>query len=138
MDNKFLFLDHVSSLLKRFGFSDDVSYFIACQFALESDFGNSHLVQQYRNYCGMLCPMVRLTTAFNAGDGSATWASYHDLDDCVTDFILCLQYHRPLSDIKYNVVAYCRFISPFYCPERDYISKINSIYTQFKNYKNER
>lgn len=132
MSEKYSFLSEVRAWVKTFGFTEDVAFFIACQFALESDFGNSVLVHKYHNYCGMRCPLVRLSTALNAGDASSTWASYYSLADCVTDFILCLQYHRPLSDIKDNIAAYCRFISRFYCPERDYISKINTIYSQFK------
>lgn len=137
MDKK-TFIAQVSSWVFHFGFSSEVSLFIASQFALESDFGTSNLALKYHNYCGMRCPMVRISTAVNAGDGQCTWASYSNLHDCVTDFILCLQYHRPFSEIKDNIAAYCRFISRFYCPERDYISKINTIYSQFKIYKNER
>lgn len=137
-EQKLSFLDKVLTLLAAFGFNDDVALFIACQFALESNFGTSEIALKHHNYCGMRCPLVRLSTSSNSGDGNAFWAHYNNMFDCVTDFVLCLQYHQPLSDIKVNIAAYCRFISRFYCPERDYISKITSIYSQFKNYKNER
>lgn len=113
-----------------------LSVWIGCQFALESNYGNSNLAKVNNNYCGMKNPLVRISTALHAGDPLFHWAVYDNLDDCITDYVLCIQYHKPIS-VDYDTIDhYSRFISKFYCPEVDYIDKINKIYSQFISYKN--
>lgn len=132
---QFSFIRSIASSLIQYGFTEEVANFIGCQFALESSYGMSDLARRNSNFCGMKTPMVRLSVADNQGDASSVWADYSGLEWCICDFVLCLQYHRPYSDIKDNVNAYCRFISRFYCPERDYITKIQTIYSNFKSFK---
>lgn len=114
----------------------DVRYWISCQFALESGFGTSSLSEDNYNFCGMKNPLVRISCAEHAGDPNYHWASYDTLGCCIVDYLLCVQYHRPLFCDYDTVFHYSQFIRKFYCPERDYIDKINSIYQQFKNFKN--
>lgn len=130
------FIIKVSDRVSHFSqFPEEVCYWIACQFGLESSFGESSLAHANSNFCGMRNPLVRISSAFHAGDGNYQWAQYTDLDSCVVDYLLCLQYHRPLSTDYDSVTHFSRFISMFYCPERSYIDKINLIYQQFKNYQ---
>lgn len=129
------FIEKVCSKLACFNFDYEVRLFIACQFALESFYGLSSLAVKSHNYCGMKTPLVRISTADNAGVVSPkdTFARYAGLDWCVCDFVLCLQYHKPLSDIRSSVQSYQNFIKSWYCPEKDYLFKINLIYNQFKS-----
>lgn len=134
----FDFVTKVSGLVVRYTqFPKEVCFWIGCQFALESAFGTSHLALENNNYCGMKNPLVRISTALHAGDAIYHWAQYDDLDSCVVDYLLCVQYHRPVSFDYDNIKRYSRFVSKFYCPERDYIDKINLIYQQFKTLQNE-
>lgn len=135
-NSNYSFIANVSSIFKNLTqFSQEVCDFIACQFALESSFGESALAHANNNYCGMKNPLVRISSALHAGDGNYHWAQYVSLQDCILDYLLCLQYHRPLSTDYDSVVHFSRFISKFYCPERNYINKINLIYQQFKSFK---
>lgn len=117
----------------RFGFQRDVAEFIACQFALESNFGRSHLATLFNNYCGMRMPLVRINVVL-AQDPKTGFAIYSSLFDCILDYMLCLQYHRPISSIRTSVDRFKFFIKEFYCPEKDYIDKITNL---LKSYKNE-
>lgn len=134
-NSNYSFIVNVSSIFKSLTqFPQEVCDFIACQFSLESYFGESDLACVNNNFCGMRNPLVRISSALHAGDCNFHWAQYVSLQTCVIDYLLCLQYHRP-SSIDYDSVAhFSRFISKFYCPERDYIDKINLIYQQFKFY----
>lgn len=116
-------------------FSDDVCDWIACQFALESSFGESSLARSNYNFCGMKNPLVRISSAIFAGDCNYYWAQYADFDSCVVDYLLCLQYHQPIST-NYDTISHLSaFLRKFYCPDKDYIDKINLIYQQFKTFQ---
>lgn len=133
---EFGFIVGVSSIISELSqFPQDVADFIGCQFALESDFGRSSLAVGNENYCGMRNPSMRISTAHHAGDGSYNWASYDDLYSCVIDYLFCLQYHHPCFDNYSSVLGFSNFIRKFYCPEKDYIDRINSIFQQFKSFK---
>lgn len=136
--SNFNFIERVAFLVSRYSqFPDDVCFWIGCQFALESSFGESSLAKSNKNYCGMKNPIVRISCAKHAGDCNYHWAQYFSLVSCVVDYLLCLQYHRPVS-VDYDTISrFSSFVRKFYCPEKDYIDKINTIYSQFKNYKNE-
>lgn len=132
------FIKWVSSILLDISnFPIEVCDFIGCQFALESNYGKSDLAKSNHNLCGMRNPIVRISTAIHAGDGQFHWAQYTDAIHCIYDYLLCLQYHRPLSTQYDNIKHYSEFIRKFYCPEMDYIERINKIYHQFKSFKNE-
>lgn len=134
--SNFDFINKVSCRVFRFSqFTEDVCDWIGCQFALESSFGESSLALSNYNFCGMRNPLVRISSAIHAGDGLYHWAQYTDIDACIVDYLLCLQYHRPISTQYDTIVHFSSFISKFYCPDRDYIDKINLIYQQFKSYQ---
>lgn len=133
----FLFCSGVASIIHAFSqFPQDVCNWIACQFALESSFGESSLAHSNNNYCGMSNPLIRISSAIHAGDPIYVWAQYDDLFSCCIDYLLCVQYHRPLSSDYDTIVHYSRFISKFYCPEEGYIDKVNLIYSQFNSFQN--
>lgn len=127
------FIEMLIPEFRKFGFCQEVSEFIACQFALESNFGRSHLSTLYNNMCGMRMPLVRITTAI-AKDVNSGFAIYSSIHDCIIDYMLCLQYHRPMSDIRESIERFKFFIKNWYCPEVDYLNKITKL---LKSYKNE-
>lgn len=134
--SNYLFISNVSSIMRSFTqFPEDVCDFIACQFALESSYGESPLASANNNYCGMRNPLVRVSCAIHAGDPNFHWAQYADLHACSFDYLLCIQYHKPISTNYDTVKHYSVFISKFYCPEVGYIDKINRIYSQFNSYQ---
>lgn len=135
-DLQFNYIKSISRVFDCFNFYPDVSVFIACQFALESNFGTSKLAVDNNNHSGMKNPMVRISCSVCFGNSSHYWAYFHNLHSCCVDYVLCLQYHRPLS-VDYDTPEhFARFISKFYCPEKDYITKIFKIYNQFKSQQN--
>lgn len=113
-----------------------LSVWIGCQFALESSFGTSDLAVKYHNICGMRNPMVRISSSRSRGVSSVSWAQYATDFACVLDYVLCVQYHRPMDYDISCIDLYSKFISKFYCPETDYIDKINKIYSKFNSYQN--
>lgn len=121
------YLNSIIGCLDRYNLPFEIKKFIACQFALEHDFGS--LVED-NNHSGMKVPLVRFSVALNAGNGNDRWASYRSLQDCVDDYMLALQYHRPLRSDYSSVENFSKFIK-FYCPDRNYISNIMAIYNQF-------
>lgn len=110
--------------------SESVSLFIACQFALESNYGTSQLATKYNNITGMRKPLVRPSTCEVDLDSNG-FAVYSCKMYCIIDYFLCICYHRPLSEDFEDVKKYARFVKKFYCPEKDYIDKIMSIYNKF-------
>lgn len=134
--SQFEFISRVSSIVSDLSqFPIEVADFIGCQFALESSFGESPLAHSNNNYCGMKNPLVRISTAIHSGNGQYHWAQYPNLFHCVIDYLLCLQYHRPISTQYDSIVHFSQFISKFYCPDKDYINRINLIYQQFKTFQ---
>lgn len=135
---QFDFIKKVSDIVARYSqFPNNLCDLIGCQFALESSYGESPLAHSNHNYCGMKNPLVRISSALHAGDALYYWAQYDDLATCIVDYLLCLQYHRPMSTNYDTIPHFAAFISKFYCPEKDYIDKINLIYQHFKSLKNE-
>lgn len=130
IDCKLNFVRSIIFYLGNFNITGDVALFIACQFALESSFGSSNLSKKNNNYCGMKLPVVRLSTAKNFGS-SDKWAVYLSLFDCITDFVLLLQFHKPNSCTFDSISHYKQFIDGWYCSDKSYLDKINSLYVQF-------
>lgn len=116
-------------------FSQDVAFFIACQVALESDFGRSRLAREFNNYIGMRISRVRPTTRLSFVD-TDEFSRYDSFDDCLFDYLLAVTYHQPLRNDLHRLENYARFISRWYCPEHSYIERILSIYNQFINLLN--
>lgn len=116
-------------------FSQDVAFFIACQVALESDFGRSPLARDFNNFIGMKISRVRPSTRLSFSD-TDEFSHYSSFDDCLLDYLLAVTYHQPLRNDLYRLENYAGFISRWYCPERSYIARIYSIYNQFINLLN--
>ncbi|MBQ3943310.1 MAG: glucosaminidase domain-containing protein [Elusimicrobia bacterium] len=130
------FIFSICDSLRKYNLTNEVKIFIACQFALESNFGTSQLARNRNNFCGMKTPLVRISSANNAGKPLEAYASYSSLNDCVDDYMLCIQYHRPMSTQYDTIKHYTEFIRKFYCPEKDYIERIEKIVKDFLNIKN--
>lgn len=127
------FLFKVFDLCKeRYLLNNKVSLFIACQFALESDFGRSRLAVDSNNFSGMKTPEHR----FSISVGSAgLFNVYTSLEQCLADYMARQNYFgikkRDLKDID----SYSKFlIKSNYCPEVFYTDKIRAIYSSYYNY----
>lgn len=129
-------LDFIEFVVQRLPkmMSDDVALWIACQFALESNYGRSELAINCHNISGMKHPLTRLSMSTNAN--SRGFAVYYQLEDCIEDYLLWLAWHRPYKSELTEVPRFASLISTKnYCPEKDYITKINKLYQQFKTLK---
>ena len=132
MEKKIDFLNSIVSLLPEH-FDNEVRKFIACQFALESDFGQSSLARCNHNFCGMKVPSLRLTLCSNASSKDYySFAVYSGITYCVHDYLIWLVYNK-FNRIEYNSVdAFARHLKySNYCPDDDYVEKIWSIYYQY-------
>ena len=124
-------------LIRNIVFSTEIAEFIGCQFALESNFGISRLAIISRNYCGMKPAFRRVSYRIYEKDDNG-FAVFDSLDSCVLDYVSWIYYNRPNKQELTYLDSFIIFLrNSGYCPEKDYISKIQSIYQQFKNYKNE-
>lgn len=130
---KIKFLKFVAGCFSQYdNFDSDVCVFIASQFALESNFGTSFLALSFNNYCGMRKPKRRFT--FASLVSSSGFAFYSKFEYCVFDYVLWLQYNRISVKDTLNLDRFKRFIFKHnYCPDSDYISRIEAIYNQFIN-----
>lgn len=99
---------------------------IACQFALESDFGRSRIAVSHNNHCGMKVPVLRVTTTTSSCLDVGSFASFDSFESCICDYLLWLAYN------KVNSYSQWENALRIYCPESDYLNRINSIYKQFK------
>ena len=81
----------------------------------------------------MKVPYVRISNCLNYAS-SDTFAEYTLWTDCLLDLVLWIQYQRPLRK-QLDDVNLIPSVFKSYCPEKDYINKIQSIYQQFKNLK---
>lgn len=129
-NQKSLYLDGICQLFYLYlpDASIDVTNFIACQFALESNFGNSRLAIHYNNHCGMKAPFTRPTTNYE----SDSFAHFKDVESCVIDYCYWLCYNRVTQYQLQNLDLFISRLDELgYCPDDDYISKIEDIYIQF-------
>lgn len=132
--DKYIYCVNVASIVRCYSnFSQDICDYIACQFALESNFGESNLAVKYNNHSGMRQPLSRPTCSSGSSFG---WAAYADLTHCVVDYLFCLLANRLSSAGFKSLPNFKVFIAKFYCPETTYIERINNIYQQFKNFQN--
>lgn len=126
------FLDVIveSSLLTHY-FSRPICEFIACQFALESDFGLSRLADINNNITGMKVPFKRPFYGCKSDNG---FACYSDWFECIKDYIVWFFYSHPHANCVYDLEAFkIHLHNSGYCPEKGYIDKIQFIYSQFKS-----
>lgn len=136
-DNKKLdFIDRVRKhwYLRNSVLSLDVADFIACQFALESNFGTSRLASIQNNFCGMRVPSKRAFFGYSFS-GDSSFAAYNGFDECIIDYVSWLFYNRPNSNELKYVDSFQIFLrNTGYCPELTYVGRINVLYNQFKNH----
>lgn len=130
--------DYINLIIMRLPalFSTKTKEFIACQFALESDFGQSILAQTQSNHCGMKLAKSRLTTRLPESPipevPTPIYASYDSMKDCVVDYVLWLQSNgfRQTSTFQ----DWCNLM-PRYCPEPNYLKKIEAIKIRYDIWK---
>lgn len=130
MDKKLRFLGDIADRMLSVGCSQDVAFFIACQFALESNFGRSRKAVDKHNLCGMRVPSLRPSTNI----GVTGFANYVSDDECVLDYILWLSYSRfNVFDLRDLETFKIKLKAKHYCDSPDYIPSIENLYEQFKN-----
>lgn len=129
--NKDKFISNMLILLSEYSVSFEVRRFIACQFALESNFGTSAIADENANYCGMRVPFVRPTTCIGV---NRAHAKYLSISECIVDYFLWLAYNKfkqtELNDLD---LFKAHLVSAHYCPSDNYISSIERIYNQMFN-----
>lgn len=131
---KIQFIDKVVDTLSKIcpEMSDNVKFFVGCQFALESNFGKSQLAVKNFNFCGMKRPEIRLTLANNV---NGVFARFDSFETCVLDYVIWLSWNRFTSYDVFQLDYFtAKLIARGYCPEKDYLDKIYSIYNNLKSY----
>lgn len=131
-ESQMAFVHRVSDCMEdAFGLPTMITEYIGCQFALESAFGTSSLAFGYDNYCGMKKPHVRYCVDT---DSDKKWSSYKSFYYCCLDYFIWLINNKLRKCDVENLDMFKRFIMiNGYCPEKDYIDRIDKIYKQFKN-----
>lgn len=124
------FLNLVTKLLPEF-ISIEVRHFIACQFALESNFGTSPSAVCNGNYCGMKVPVLRATFCLNPTEVNQ-FALFSGIVSCVHDYILWCQSFK-FTRYEFEHLPYFKKHLEIsgYCPDFDYIDKISKLYSQY-------
>ena len=130
-NEKIQFIDKIVSLFEKFcpSMSSSVLYWVACQFALESNFGRSQRAVMNHNLCGMKIPAVRpsLNTAV-----TGVFSKFDSDEDCVIDYVYLLCYNKfnpfQLTDLD---LFRLKLKACKYCPDDDYLDKVNSLFNQF-------
>lgn len=129
LDSRESFLRSIYFEFSKLGCCPDVALFIACQFALESDFGKSRLASRDNNFCGMKSPVLRPSLNLNR---ARTFASYMDDVDCVHDYMLWLAYSRcTVSRLQELPLFILHLKEKKYCSDPDYIPSIDRLFKQF-------
>lgn len=132
-NEKFDFVDSVVTALTQYcpQMSYDVKYFVGCQFALESNFGNSRIARKYSNYCGMSLPKTRMSLNIASAGNFAEYESFYD---CVIDYCYWLSWNKFTYLMLFNLDLFTRhLIASHYCPESDYIDRIFTLFNQLKS-----
>lgn len=131
--DKLVFVDSVVNYLRIYlpDASDEVRYWIACQFALESNFGLSYQAKKNNNYDGMKIPQIRpsLNTAL-----AGSFSAFTSLECCVIDYCYYLCYNHVTRYQLFHLELFtARLKSLKYCPDSDYIDKVNSLFNQLNS-----
>lgn len=83
------------------------------------------------NFCGMKVPVLRITFARNL-DEKGKFAVFNGIYSCVCDYLLWLNYNKFSRSECNNLVLFVRHLNNSgYCPELDYISKIEKLYSKY-------
>lgn len=131
-DYQRLYIENISyfAILRCF-FNGDICDFVACQFAIESNFGRSNLAILACNHSGMKVPSRRVCINIGSYKG---FSKYSTLKQCILDFILWVFYNRPFIDDLSCVSSFMKFLDRTgYCPDEVYTRSIYSLYKKYKN-----
>lgn len=109
--------------------SVSVANFIACQFALESDFGQSSIARNANNFGGMKKACLRPTTAMSEYKGHADYMCVREFYDDYC-FWLCWN-HFTQKELSHVELFVDHLSISGYCPASSYIASIRDIYNQF-------
>ena len=85
------YVEYIMSLLKRQGFTEEMSKLITAQAGFETGNFTSVIFKENNNLFGMKLPKVRKTTAIGENRGHAV---YKTIEDCIKDYWL---YNRALG-----------------------------------------
>lgn len=130
MDAKKRFL--VDYYVKNLEFvkAPNVAFWIACQFALESNFGTSKLAVDYCNICGMKYPRIRHSLAVSSVNGG--FASFNSTYQCVSDYFIRNAYCKAGQSVYSSVSNIKQFLrNSAYCLDKGYFDRIDTIYHQY-------
>lgn len=134
MANKIDFLNQIISFCPDY-FAQEVKQYVACQFALESAFGQSAFATIDNNYCGMKVPKFRITLALNYSECDK-FARYSGIFTCFQDYLLWLQYNRFTRYELQDKNLFVRHLNlSRYCPDLGYFDRIDSIFNQYYSSK---
>lgn len=126
---KEMFLERVIYGFIIYNMSDEVRKFIACQFALESDFGESCIAVENFNLCGMKCPTVRPTTSVGMWRGHAVYNNFYR---CFDDYFYWLVFNHFTQKELHDLDAFkVHLAKSGYCAASDYVERIDNLYKQY-------
>lgn len=129
LNQKFEFIKKVNDYFLYIGASREVALFIGCQFALESNFGQSRIALVQNNFCGMKSPVLRPSLNLNS---ARSFASFAGLKSCIIDYMLWLSWNKCSIAKLQDISAFKKFlVDKKYCPDPDYISSIERIFNEY-------
>lgn len=116
------FINFVADYMMNIGCDNRVAEFIAFQFALESNFGQSRLAKTRSNLCGMRIPALRPTTNIAV---TGNFAKYNSDLDCLLDYALWLAFGKfSQFDLCHLDCFLDKLRAKHYCDDADYIQSI--------------
>ena len=120
----------IAESMEAIGASIEVATFVAAQATLESGNFSSDIFNENKNFFGMKKAKCRPTTAIGTNRNHAMYKINYD---CMIDYYLWLVYNgfnqNTLKDLdKFKM----RLRDSGYCPLKDYIDRINTIYEEIK------
>lgn len=131
-NNKIEYLDYIRCQISNIlpYLPEQVCAFIACQSALETNFGRSRIAIENNNLFGMKLPYSRPTCAVGE---QFEHARYISQQFSIVDYVLWITYHKPLRSQMNSIESYSHFLTVnHYCPSPRYIQSILDIYEQYK------
>ena len=120
----------IAERMEAIGATIEVATFVAAQATLESGNFTSEIFKENKNFFGMKTAKCRPSTAIGT---NRNHAMYKYTDDCMIDYYLWLVYsgfnQNTLKDLDKFIL---RLSNSGYCPLKDYIDRIKTIYEQIK------
>lgn len=110
--------------------SKEVAQFVMAQSLLETGNYKSAVYKENNNLFGMKLAKTRLTTAEGENKG---FARYVNTATSLIDYTLWLTYNAFTQDTLKDLDKFkLRLINSGYCPQKDYIKRIEQIYNQIE------